>query len=121
MTFELDANGILTVTAVEKGSGTENEITIKNDRNRLSEEQIQKMVTEAEAAAEEDRKYRELANLRNSLQMMIYDARDRLDSEKDGNFLDAITDDDKDRLEEAIDDAEDWLNENDEVEDKQKI
>lgn len=53
--------------------------------------------------------------------MMIYDAKDRLDSEKDGNFLDDISDDDKDRLEEAIDEAEDWLNENEDIQDKSEI
>lgn len=52
---------------------------------------------------------------------MIYDAKDRLDSEKEGNFLDDISDDDKDRLEEAIDEAEDWLNENEDVQDKSEI
>lgn len=68
VTFELDANGILTVSASEKSSGTENEITIKNDRNRLSEEVIDKMIKEAEASAEEDKRMREVANLKNQLQ-----------------------------------------------------
>ena len=67
VTFELDVNGILTVSATEKSSGQENEITIKNDRNRLSEEEIQKLVKEAEEKAEEDKKERDIANLKNQL------------------------------------------------------
>lgn len=114
-------NGILTVSATEKSSGSESEITIKNDRNRLSEEEIQRLVKEAEEKAEEDKKERDIANLKNQLQQMIYDTKDKLDSEKDGNILDAISDDDKDRLEEACDDADDWLNENDDETTKQEI
>jgi len=116
VTFELDANGILTVSATEKSSGSANEITIKNDRNRLSEEQIQKMVEEASQHAEEDKREREIADLRTQLQQLIYDAKDKLDSEKDGSILDIISDDDKDRLEETCDDVQQWLDENDEAE-----
>lgn len=65
VTFEIDANGILTVSAIEKGSGQENEITIKNDRNRLSEDEIQRLIKEAEDASEEDKKLREIAQLKN--------------------------------------------------------
>ncbi|CAL6038398.1 Heat_shock protein 70 [Hexamita inflata] len=121
VTFELDANGMLTVTASEKSSGQENEIVIKNDRNRLTEEQIDKMVKDAEASAEEDKKARDIANLRNNLQQMIFDTKDRLDSEKDGNILDEINDDDKDRLEEVCDEMDDWLQENEDTEDKKII
>jgi len=69
VTFEIDANGILTVTAVEKGSGQENEITIKNDRNRLSDEEIQRLIDEANEHLEEDKKAREIAQLKNQLEM----------------------------------------------------
>jgi len=65
VTFELDANGILTVSALEKGSGMENEITIKNDRARLSEQEIERLVKEAEDAAEGDKLLREIALLKN--------------------------------------------------------
>jgi heat shock protein 5 len=51
----------LTVSAIEKGSGQENEITIKNDRNRMSEEEIERLIKEAEDASEEDKKLREVA------------------------------------------------------------
>ena len=109
VTFELDANGILTVSAVEKGSGQENEITIKNDRNRLSDEEIERLVKEAEDAAEDDKKAREIAQLKNQLEMSIYDVKNKLDSEKDDNIVDEIDDDDKDKLEEALDDVQDWM------------
>ena len=56
---------MLTVSAVEKGSGQENEIVIKNDRNRLSEEDIERLIREAEENAEEDKKAREVVELKN--------------------------------------------------------
>lgn len=109
VTFELDANGMLTVAAVEKSSGQENEITIKNDRNRLSEEEIERLIKEAEANAEEDKKIRELVNLKNQLEQMVYDVKVKLDSEKDGNILADLSAEDKDKLEEALDDVQDWM------------
>ena len=115
VTFELDANGILTVSAVEKGSGQENEITIKNDRNRLSDEEIERLVKEAEDAAEDDKKAREIAQLKNQLEMSIYDVKNKLDSEKDDNIVDEIDDDDKDKLEEALDDVQDWMQSNEDA------
>lgn len=93
----------MTVSAVEKGSGQENEITIKNDRNRLSDEEIERLIKEAEDASEDDKKLREIATLKNQLESAIYDVKTKLDKEKDDNIVDEIEDDDKDKLEEALD------------------
>ncbi|CAL6036222.1 Heat_shock protein 70 [Hexamita inflata] len=112
VTFELDANGMLTVSAVEKGSGQENEITIKNDRNRLSDEEIERLIAEAEANAEEDKKLKEVATLKNQLETAVYDVKNKLDKEKDDNIADTIEDEDKDKLEEALDEIQDWLQDN---------
>lgn len=109
VTFEIDANGILTVSAIEKGSGQENEITIKNDRNRLSEEEIQRLIKEAEDASEEDKKLREIAQLKNQLETAVYEVKAKLDKEKDDNIAAEIEDDDRDKLEEALDKVQDWL------------
>eukprot|EP00703_Trepomonas_sp_PC1_P003780 JAP92826.1 Heat shock protein 70 [Trepomonas sp. PC1] len=109
VTFELDANGILTVSAIEKGSGQENEITIKNDRNRLSEEEIERLIKEAEDASEEDKRLREIAQLKNQLESAVYDVKAKLDKEKDDNIAAEIEDDDRDKLEEALDQVQDWL------------
>ena len=106
---------MLTVSAVEKGSGQENEIVIKNDRNRLSEEDIERLIREAEENAEEDKKARELVELKNQLQSMISDAKSKLNSENENNIIDDISDEDKDALDEAVEEADDWMQENEEA------
>ncbi len=68
LTFEVDANGILNVRAVDKGTGKSEKITITNDMGRLSQEDIERMVQEAEEFAEEDRKVKEQIDARNRLE-----------------------------------------------------
>lgn len=63
--FELDANGILKVSAADKGTGKSESITIKNDKGRLSQEEIDRMVEEAEKFAEEDKLQKEKIDARN--------------------------------------------------------
>jgi heat shock protein 5 len=65
VTFEIDANGILNVGAEDKGTGKAEKITITNDKGRLSQEEIERMVEEAEEFAEEDRKIKERVDARN--------------------------------------------------------
>jgi len=72
VTFDIDSNGILNVSAVEKGSGKTNKITITNDSSRLTKEQIQKMTEDAEKYKKEDDELRERLEMRNSLENMIY-------------------------------------------------
>eukprot|EP00026_Physarum_polycephalum_P004033 Phypoly_transcript_04050.p1 GENE.Phypoly_transcript_04050~~Phypoly_transcript_04050.p1 ORF type:complete len:673 (+),score=170.75 Phypoly_transcript_04050:56-2020(+) len=110
VSFEIDVNGILHVSAEDKGTGTKESITITNDKGRLSEEEIKRMVEEAEAAAEDDKKAKERVEARNSLENYVYQVRNSInDDEKLG---DKISADDKATIEETIKDAIDWLEQN---------
>jgi len=99
VTFNLDANGILNVTAKDKGTGKEQSITIQDSGN-LSKEDIEKAQKEAEAHAEEDKKKREAVDARNTLENAIYQAEKMPDE-----FKDKISDDDKKAIEEAVEEA----------------
>jgi molecular chaperone DnaK len=99
VTFNLDANGILNVTAKDKGSGKEQSITIQNSGN-LSKDDVEKMAKEAEAHAEEDKQKREAVDARNVLDSAIYQA-DKLKSD----HKDKLADEDMKTLNEAIDAA----------------
>ena len=96
VTFNIDANGILNVTAKDKGTGKEQSITITNSGN-LSKEDIEKAQKEAEANAEEDKKKREAIEARNDLENAIYQA-EKMPTE----FKDKITDDDKKVIADAV-------------------
>ena len=79
VTFDLDANGIMNVSAVEKGTGKTNKITITNDGSRLSKDDIQKMVDDAEKFKKDDDEMRELLESKNSLENMIYTTKNAYD------------------------------------------
>lgn len=78
VSFDLDANGILNVTATEKGKGVTTKITITNDKGRLSKEEIEKMVKSAEEFREADERRREVVEARNSLENYVYNVRNTL-------------------------------------------
>merc|ERR1719499_628813 len=78
VTFEIDANGILNVSATEKGSGNTEKITITNDKGRLSQEEIERMVAEAEEYAEEDKKVKEKIDARNEFESYVYSIKSSL-------------------------------------------
>ena len=99
VTFNIDANGILNVTAKDKGSGKEQSITIQGSSG-LSKEEVEKAQKDAEAHAEEDKKKRESVDARNQLDSAIYQA-EKLKSDNS----DKISDDDKKVLDEAIEEA----------------
>jgi molecular chaperone DnaK len=99
VTFNIDANGILNVTAKDKGTGKEQSITIQESGN-LSKEDIEKAQKEAEAHAEEDKKKRETIEARNVLENAIYQAEKMPDE-----FKDKIYDEDKKKIEEAVEEA----------------
>lgn len=99
VTFNLDANGILNVTAKDKGTGKEQSITIQNSGN-LSKDDVEKMAKEAEANAEEDKKKREAVEARNMLENSAYQA----EKLKNDNG-DKLSDEDKKTLEEAVEAA----------------
>jgi len=100
VTFSLDANGILNVTAKDKGTGKENSVTIQDSGN-MSKDDIEKAQKEAEAHADEDKKKREAVDARNSLENAIYQAKKMPDEHKD-----KISDDDKKVIDEAVEAAE---------------
>lgn len=99
VTFNIDANGILNVTAKDKGTGKEQSITISNSGN-LSKDDIAKAQAEAEAHADEDKKKRETIDARNQLESAIYQAEKMPDE-----FKDKISDEDKDAIKKAVEEA----------------
>lgn len=99
VTFNLDANGILNVTAKDKATGKENSVTIQDSGN-MSKEDIEKAQKEAEAHADEDKQKREAVDVRNQLENSIYQAEKMPDEYKDN-----ISDDDKKVIEEAVAEA----------------
>ena len=96
VTFNIDANGILNVTAKDKGTGKEQSITIQNSGN-MSKEDIEKAQKEAELHADEDKKKRETVDTKNQLENAIYQAKKMPDE-----FKDKISDDDKQAIEKAV-------------------
>ena len=100
VTFNIDANGILNVTAKDKGTGKEQSITIQNSGN-MSKDDIEKAQKDAEAHADEDKKRREAVDAKNTLENAIYQAKKMPDE-----FKDKISDDDKKAIEDAVAEAE---------------
>ncbi|WVQ85025.1 chaperone DnaK [Cryptococcus sp. DSM 104549] len=114
VTFEIDANGILKVSAVDKGTGKSNSITITNDQRRLSPEDIERMVQEAEEFADEDAAIKKKIESQNALQNLIFSLKSQVtDSEGLGGKLD---EDDKEAILEALKEKSDWLEENPQAE-----
>jgi len=113
VTFDLDANGILNVTAVEKASGRQRNIQIKNESGRLSKEEIEAMVADAEKYKEEDRKHSERVGAKSALEQYAFSMKNTLADEK---FKDKIEKSDKEKIEKAVKDAIDWVAENEQAE-----
>ncbi|RKP05669.1 heat shock protein 70 family [Thamnocephalis sphaerospora] len=110
VTFEIDANGILRVSALDKGTGKSNSVTITNDKGRLSEEEIERMVKEAEQFAEEDRVQKETIEAKNALENYLYAIKSQVTDEKQlGGKLEA---EDKESINDIIKEKLDWLEEN---------
>eukprot|EP00977_Amphora_coffeiformis_P003986 scaffold795_cov187-Amphora_coffeaeformis.AAC.27 len=114
VTFEVDANGILQVSAEDKGTGKAEKITITAEKGRLSEEEIERMVREAEQFAEEDKKVKERIDAKNGLESYLYNLKNTLDDDEKG-IADSISAEDKKELQDMIDEALDWMDENPEA------
>ena len=112
VTFNLDANGILNVTAKDKGTGKEQSITIQNSGN-MSKEDIEKAQKEAEMHAEEDKKKKDTIDVKNRLENAIYQAEKMPDEYKD-----KISDEDKETIKSAVEEAKKVLNDADADKDK---
>jgi len=114
VTFEIDANGILVVSAEDKGTGSKEKITITNDQNRLTPEDIEKMINDAEKFADEDAKLKGKVEARNELESYAYSLKNQLsDKEKLGGKL---SDEETAKIEEVINEKIAWLEENQEAE-----
>merc|ERR1712033_158719 len=110
VTFEIDANGILQVSAEDKGTGNKEKITITNDQNRLTPEDIERMINDAEKFADEDAALKGKVEARNELESYAYSLKNQLsDKEKLGGKL---SDDEKEKIEEVINEKIAWLEEN---------
>ncbi|HTZ00256.1 MAG TPA: Hsp70 family protein, partial [Rhodocyclaceae bacterium] len=105
--FDIDANGILHVSAKDKGTGRENKITIKANSG-LNEDEIQRMVKDAEAHPEEDKKAHELVDTRNQCDAMVHSVKKAL-----AEYGDKIDADEKAKIEAAIKEAEEAIKSND--------
>jgi len=122
VTFDIDANGILNVSAQDKTTGNINKITITNDKGRLSKDQIEKMVREAEQYKADDEKNKSKIEAKNGLENYSYSLRNTIRDEK---LADKLSSEDREALNKAIDDAIKWLDANqmaekEEYESKQK-
>merc|ERR1719281_171804 len=107
VTFDIDANGVLNVTAEDKGaSGKKANITITNDKGRLSKDDIERMVREAEQYAEEDKQAKEKIDAKNSLESYCYSMKNTISEDK---FKEACSDDDKKAIEDKVQEVMQWL------------
>nr|AFI60316.1 heat shock protein 70 [Eulimnogammarus verrucosus] len=122
VTFDIDANGILNVSAVDKSTGKENKITITNDKGRLSKEEIERMVQDAEKYKNDDDNQRERISAKNGLESYCFNMKSTVEDDK---VKDKISEDDRKKIMEACDEAIKWLDgnqlaEKEEYEHKQK-
>ena len=110
VTFQIDENGILTVTAEDKGSGNTEAITITNDQNRLTPDDIDRMIQDAEKFAEDDMRVRGKVDAKNELESYTYSLKNQLaDKEKLGSKL---SEDEKTTISTAVEEAIEWLDSN---------
>ena len=114
VSFEIDANGILQVSAADKGTGKAEKITITADKGRLSEEEIERMVKEAEEFADEDKKVQGRINAKNGLESYLYNLKNTLNDEEKG-ISEKIEAAEKTELLSLIDETLDWMEENPEA------
>ena len=122
VTFDVDANGIINVSALEKGTGKTNKIVITNDKGRLSKEEIERMLAEAEKYKAEDEAEASRIGAKNGLESYAYSLKNTLSDSKVEGALDAS---DKETLNSKISECISWIDENqqgtkEEYEDKQK-
>ncbi|VEN49256.1 unnamed protein product [Callosobruchus maculatus] len=122
VTFDIDANGILNVTAVEKSTNKENKITITNDKGRLSKEDIERMVNEAEKYRNEDEKQKATISAKNALESYSFNIKSTMEDDK---IKDKISEADKNTVMEKCNEIIAWLDANqladkEEYEHKQK-
>jgi len=109
ITYDIDANSILNVTAVEKSTGKNNKIVITNDKGRLSKDDIDRLVKEAEKFKDEDNKVKERIEAKNTLEQYCYQVRQTLTDEK---LKDKFSEDEKKQVGDKVDEILKWVNDN---------
>jgi len=109
VTFDIDANGILNVSAADKSTGKQNKITITNDKGRLSKEEIERMVNDADKFKAEDEKQKERISAKNGLESYCFNMKSTLEDEK---VKDKISGDDAKAINDKCDDTIKWLDAN---------
>merc|ERR1712086_1074560 len=113
VTFEIDSNGILNVGAEDKGTGKAEKITITNEKGRLTEEQIEKMIKDAEQFADEDKKVKERVDAKNSFDGYIHSMRSATEGSGDNKGLSEKLDEEE--IQDALKDGQSWLDSNPEA------
>lgn len=108
VSFDVDANGILSISAHDKGTGKQESLTITSEKGRLSEEEIERMVVEAEEFAEQDAKEKAKVQARNDLEAYLYNLKNSINDALKGK----LSEDDGSVLSKAIDDGLVWLEDN---------
>lgn len=121
VSFDVDANGILSISAADKGTGKTESLTITSEKGRLSEEEIERMVKEAEEFAEQDAAEKDKVQARNTLEAYLYNMKNSINDTLEGK----LGEDDKTTLSKTVEDALIWLEEHpaaekDEYDEKQK-
>ncbi|CAF1019486.1 unnamed protein product [Adineta steineri] len=109
VTFDIDANGILNVSAMDKSSGKESKITITNDKGRLSKDEIERMVSDAEKYKKEDETQRDRISAKNSLESYCFNMKTTIGDEKLADKIDA---EDKKKITDTIEEALKWMEAN---------
>jgi len=122
VTFDIDANGILNVSALEKSTGKEQKITIKNDKGRMSADEIERLVQEAEKYKAEDEANRARIEAKNGLENYLFQMKSSMNDEK---LAGKISDEDKSKVLDAVQTTTQWLDSNqnaekEEFEEKQR-
>merc|ERR1739838_1193489 len=115
VTFQIDANGILRVTAEDKGTGNKEKIEIKNDANRLSPEDVERMIKDAEDFTEEDKKVAERAVAKNELEQYVYSLKNQVSDTAEGKLGAKLDDEEKETINDGIETTIEWLDENGET------
>lgn len=116
VTFEIDANGILNVKAEDKGTGKAEKITITNDKGRLSQDEIDRMVKEAEQFADEDKKVKGRVEAKNAVENYLYSMKNTVEDKKKAG--DKISEDDKKTILDAVEEGIKWVDGNPEADEE---
>jgi len=121
VTFEIDVNGILRVNAEDKGTGNKEGIEIVNDSSRLTPEEVERMIKDAEMFADEDAKVAARATAKNELEQYAYSLKNQLNDETEKGLGAKLDDEEKETINTGVEEAIEWLDENGETADAEEI